>query len=111
MNKNRKSTASNNSSNDLNSTVYNNNLDARISKLIQESINDQPVYIPSSTKPIPVWVYDRGELIEGSPFLSISHCVKSLKQLGFTNHIKNIKDTGNLYKGRYTIYTKPIISR
>jgi len=108
MNRNRKSTASKNLNNDLNFPVYDNNLDGRISKLLQESFNEHLSYIPSSTKPKPVWVYERGELIEGSPFLSISHCIKSLKHLDFSNHIKDIKDTGKLYKGRYTIYTKPL---
>jgi hypothetical protein len=56
-----------------------------------------------------VGVYDKGVLIEGSPFLSISHCVKSLKHLGFSNHIKDIKDTGKLYKNRYTVYSKPLL--
>lgn len=66
------------------------------------------MYIPWPTKSIPVWVYVRGELIEGSPFSNISHCVKYLKDLGFTNHIKDITDTGSLYKDKYTIYTKPL---
>ena len=106
MNKNRKSTAFKNSSNELNFNLFNNKLDARISKLLQESNKNNPVFIPGLTKSIPVWVYDKGELIEGSPFLSISHCVKYLKHLGFPNHIKN---TGKLYKYRYTVYSKPLL--
>ena len=109
MNQNRKSTAFKNSSNELKFNLFNNNLDAKISKLLQESNKNHPVFIPGLTKLIPVWVYDKGELIEGSPFLSISHCVKSLKHLGFSNHRKDIKDTGNLYKFRYTVYSKPLL--
>jgi hypothetical protein len=116
MNTNRRSTAALRKSSSNAATLNINNLDAKISKLLlppalaggAESISYHPVYIPWPTKPIQVWVYDRGELLNGSPFLSISHCVKSLKHLGFTNHINNIKDTGNLYKGRYTFYTKPL---
>jgi hypothetical protein len=107
MNKNRKSTTKNNLNNDINYTEYN-NIDARISNLLQGSIKELPMLIKGSTKPIPVWVYDKRELIKGSPFLSISECVKTLKHLGFTSHIKDIKDTGKLYKGKYTIYTKPL---
>lgn len=109
MNRNRRSTAFKNSSNELNFNLFNNNLDANISKLLQESNKNHPVFIPGLTKSIPVWLYDKGELIEGSPFLSISHCVKSLKHLGFSLHINNIKDTGKLYKNRYTIYSKPLL--
>lgn len=65
MNQNRKSTAFKNSSNELNFNLFNNNLDARISKLLQESNKKHPVFIPGLTKSIPVWVYDKGELIEG----------------------------------------------
>jgi hypothetical protein len=54
MNQNRKSTAFKNSSNELNFNLFNNNLDAKISKLLQESNKNHPVFIPGLTNSIPV---------------------------------------------------------
>ena len=71
MNKNRKSTAFKNSSNELNFNLFNNKLDARISKLLQESNKNNPVFIPGLTNQIPVGIYDKSGMIEGSQFLSI----------------------------------------
>lgn len=56
MNPNRKYTAFKNSSKKLNFNLFNNKLDAKISKLLQKSKQNQPVFIPEVTKSIPVWI-------------------------------------------------------
>ena len=56
MNPNRKYTALKNSSKKLNFNLFNNKLDAKISKLLQKSKQNQPVFIPEVTKSIPVWI-------------------------------------------------------
>ena len=58
-----------------------------------------------------IWVYDKGLLVNGSPFNSFKEIVKAL---GFTKRSKSyiikFMDTGKQYKHRYTFYSKPFES-
>ena len=58
-----------------------------------------------------IWVYDKGLLVNGSPFNNFKEIVKAL---GFTKRSKSyiikFMDTGKQYKYRYTFYSKPFES-
>lgn len=90
MNVNRRSNYTNN----LNHSVDNNNLDAKISDLLQAPKKG-------------IWVYSEGKLIEGSPFQNINSVAKFL---GVTRSGSTAKliDTGKLFHKKYTLYSKPI---
>ena len=61
-------------------------------------------------KAIQIWAYDQDMMIGGSPFISITQCVKALKHLGITKSFGPLIDTGKQYKKRYTFYSKPLPS-
>jgi hypothetical protein len=60
-----------------------------------------------SRKGFKVYIYDNGKEIEGSPFNSYRSGGKAIG-LNSVASISNYIDTGKLFKGRYTFYSKKL---
>ena len=52
-----------------------------------------------------IWVYENDKLVEGSPFVSLRQAALAINSPNSTKSFK--VDTGILFKGKYTFYSKP----
>ena len=55
-----------------------------------------------------IYVYDDNKLLSGSPFTSINAVAKAINTTSQTQ-IKNLMDTGKVFKNRFTFYSKPLL--
>jgi hypothetical protein len=96
--------------NELLKTYYENNAsllntDIKIIGNFIISENQSIIENYSKTKKNKIYVYDQGNLVPGSPFSSIRSAAKAVNTTSET-HIKNIVNTGKIFKNKYTFFDK-----
>jgi hypothetical protein len=56
-----------------------------------------------------VWVYDKENLLKGSPFNSYADACEAIKIIRTSMVVRRYIDTGKLYDNRYLFYSSPFI--
>lgn len=62
----------------------------------------------TKVKPSAIWVYDKGVLLNGSPFFSFASAMASIGYSKTSIAGRRSIDTGKIIGGRFTFYSKPL---